>query len=131
MPQLFEDRTLRQSVSFSKGKIKAAIEDRISRVKSPMHSKKIIVIVHTRVSSEPSKAVHPNSDFVFHTKMKVPNKRVILPTVEVKIDDLKGHMAADSCSTVNVIDEEEFQHLQNASTNTGCPKKKVLQFDSK
>ena len=30
---------------------------------------------------------------------------------------MKGHVEADSCSTVNIIDEEKFQHLQNASTN--------------
>ena len=30
---------------------------------------------------------------------------------------MKGHVKADSCSTVNIIDEEKFQRIQNASTN--------------
>ena len=58
-----------------------------------------------------------DSDFVFHTKTNVSSKRAILPTVEVKINGVKGHVEADSCSTVNIIDEEKFQRLQNASTN--------------
>ena len=58
-----------------------------------------------------------DSDFVFHTKTNASNKRVILPTVEVKINGVKGRVEADSCSTVNIIDEEKFQRLQNASTN--------------
>ena len=75
------------------------------------------MIVQTRVSSKPSKTVHPTSDFVFHTKTKAPNKRVILLSVELKINRVKGHVEVDSCSTENVIDEEKFQRLQNASTN--------------
>ena len=54
---------------------------------------------------------------MFHTKTNVSSKRIILPTVQVKINGVRGQVEADSSSTVNIIDEEKFQRLQSASIN--------------
>ncbi len=69
--------------------------------------------VRTQQSKQDSSS---DSDFVFQTKTNSGRKR-ILPTVGVKINDVKGQVEADSCSTVNIIDEEKFQRLQSSSTN--------------
>ncbi len=69
--------------------------------------------VKTQQSKQDSSS---DSDFVFQTKTNSGRKR-ILPTVGVKINDVKGQVEADSCSTVNIIDEEKFQRLQSSSTN--------------
>ena len=37
-----------------------------------------------------------------------------LPTVQVRINGIKGQVEADSCSTANIIDEERFGLLQEA-----------------
>ena len=69
--------------------------------------------VNTQQSKQDSSS---DLDFVFQTKTNSGRKR-ILPTVGVKINDVKGQVEADSCSTVNIIDEEKFQRLQSSSTN--------------
>ncbi len=69
--------------------------------------------VNTQQSKQDSSS---DSDFVFQTKTNSGRKR-ILPTVGVKINNVKGQVEADSCSTVKIIDEEKFQRLQSSSTN--------------
>ena len=46
-----------------------------------------------------------DSDFVFMTKTTAKSS---LPTVQVRINGIKGQVEADSCSTANIIDKECF-----------------------
>ena len=46
-----------------------------------------------------------DSDFVFMTKRTAKSS---LPTVQVRINGIKGQVEADSCSTANIIDEERW-----------------------
>ena len=50
-----------------------------------------------------------DSEFAF----QVSSKSYEPPTVEVKINGVKGRMEADSCSSANVIDESRFNKLQS------------------
>ena len=50
-----------------------------------------------------------DSDFAFKTETTSASS---LPTVQVRINGVKGQVEADSCSTANIIDEERFGLLQ-------------------
>ena len=51
-----------------------------------------------------------DSDFVFMTTTTAKSS---LPTVQVRINGIKGQVEADSCLTANIIDEERFGLLQD------------------